>query len=303
MRLGHEKSVLWPAVLTAMALVAFATNSLLCRFALGEAQVDAASFTSLRLLSGALTLWVIALISGRYNGRGRAGSWGSAAMLFLYAVAFSFAYLTLDVGTGALILFGSVQATMIVAGFIEGHRPQALEWIGMICASCGLIYLVSPGLSAPAPFGSMLMAAAGIAWGIYSLRGRGSGDPVASTAGNFVRAAPFALLVSLILLADLDITARGACLAVLSGALASGMGYVVWYAALKDLTTTRAAIVQLAVPVLAASGGVLFLSEVVTDRLLVSGIVILGGVVLAIWGRDCALHVSPETSSSYRRVS
>jgi drug/metabolite transporter (DMT)-like permease len=203
MKLGHVKSVFRTAILTAMALVAFATNSLLCRFALGEVQVDAASFASLRLLSGALTLWAIALISGKSNGRGQAGSWGSAAMLFLYAVAFSFAYLSLDAGTGALILFGSVQATMILAGFIEGHRPQALEWIGMLCASCGLIYLI--------------------------------------------------------LLPDLDITARGAWLAVLSGALASGLGYVVWYAARKDLTTTRAAIIQLAVPVLAASGGVLFL--------------------------------------------
>jgi len=178
MRLGRDKSALWTAGLTVTALTAFAANSLLCRLALGDTQIDAASYTSLRLISGAAALWGIASLSSKTSGRGRAGSWQSAAMLFLYAVAFSFAYRTLDAGTGALILFGSVQATMIFAGFIEGHRPEALEWIGMICAFCGLIYLVSPGLSAPAPFGSILMATAGIAWGIYSLRGRGSGNAV-----------------------------------------------------------------------------------------------------------------------------
>jgi len=296
MRHQQEMSASWTASLTALALVAFAANSLLCRLALGEAQVDAASYTSLRLSSGALTLWAIATLTGRSREIVQSGSWMSAAMLFMYAVAFSFAYLSLDAGTGALVLFGSVQATMILASFIQGHRPHLLEWIGIIGAFSGLVYLVSPGLSAPAPFGSALMALAGIAWGIYTLRGRGAGDPVAATAGNFARAAPLAILVSLVLLSDLDISARGAWLAVLSGALASALGYVIWYAALKGLTTTRAAIVQLSVPVLAAVGGVLFLSEAVSYRLLVSGIVILGGIALAIWGRDYALRVSVETS-------
>jgi drug/metabolite transporter (DMT)-like permease len=296
MRHQQEMSALWTAGLTVTALVAFAANSLLCRLALGAAQVDAASYTSLRLSSGALILWAITAMSGRSRTLGKSGSWLSAAMLFLYAVAFSFAYLSLDAGTGALILFGSVQATMILAGFIQGHRPHLLEWIGMISAFGGLVYLVSPGLSAPAPFGSALMALSGIAWGIYTLRGRGSSDPVASTAGNFARAAPLAIPVSLVLLSDLDISARGAWLAVLSGALTSALGYVIWYAALKGLTTTRAAIVQLSVPVLAAVGGVFFLSETVSHRLLVSGIVILGGIALAIWGRDYVLRVSAETS-------
>jgi len=296
MKLGDQKGALGTASLTALALVAFAANSLLCRLALGEAQVDAASYTSLRLVSGAATLWVIVTLSGRSKGQKYAGGWVSAAMLFLYAVSFSYAYLTLDAGTGALILFGAVQATMILAGILEGHRPHALEWIGMIGAFCGLVYLLSPGLSAPAPVGSMLMAVAGIAWGIYSLRGRNAGDPVLATAAAFARAAPFALIASLALIAHIEISVRGAWLAVASGALASGLGYVAWYAALKGLTTTRAAIVQLSVPVIAAIGGVLFLSEAITYRLVLSGSVILGGVALAIWGRDYALRFRPETS-------
>ena len=285
-----QEDALRTASLTSLALVAFAANSLLCRLALGAAQIDAASYTSLRLLSGAATLWAIVAFSRRSTAVPEGGGWISAAMLFLYAVAFSFAYLTIDAGTGALILFGAVQATMILAGFIEGHRPHTLEWVGLVSAFGGLVYLVSPGISAPAPFGSALMAVAGIAWGIYSLRGRGSGDPVVATAANFARAVPFALLVSLFLLADFEVTAAGAWLAVLSGALASGIGYVIWYAALKGLTTTRAAIVQLSVPVLAAIGGVLFLSEPITYRLLISSFVILGGVALAIRGQDYALR-------------
>jgi drug/metabolite transporter (DMT)-like permease len=266
-------------------LVAFAANSLLCRLALGEAQIDAASYTSLRLLSGAATLWAIVVLSGRAEVGDSRGRWFSAAMLFLYAIAFSFAYLTLDAGTGALILFGAVQVTMILAGIREGHRPNLPEWLGLVAAFGGLVYLVSPGLSAPAPLGSVLMALAGIAWGVYSLRGRGGGDPVAATAVNFIRAVPFAILVSLAMLPDLEISPRGAVLAVLSGALASGCGYVVWYAALKGLSTTRAAVVQLSVPVLTAVGGVVFLSEDLTFRLVTSSAVILGGVALAIRGR------------------
>jgi len=286
--LERDRAALRTASLTTAALTAFAANSLLCRLALGEGQIDAASYTSLRLLSGAATLWVILAVSGRSNDAREVRGWTSAAMLFLYAVTFSVAYLTLDAGTGALILFGAVQATMILAGFFEGHRPNALEWVGLIGAFGGLVYLVSPGISAPAPLGSALMALAGAAWGIYSLRGRGSGNPVAATTANFVRAVPFALVVSLAALPDFHITSRGAWLAIASGAVASGIGYVIWYAALKGLTTTRAAVVQLSVPVLAAAGGVLFLSEALTDRLIISSIVILGGIALAIWGRDSA---------------
>jgi drug/metabolite transporter (DMT)-like permease len=203
-------------------------------------------------------------------------------MLFLYAVTFSFAYISLSAGTGALILFGAVQITMILSGLIAGERPRLLEWLGLLAALGGLVYLVLPGLSAPSPLGSALMALAGIAWGVYSLRGRGIDDPVANTTGNFVRAAPLALIVSLIALSNYSLSPKGALLAVLSGALASGLGYVIWYAALRDLTATRAATVQLAVPVIAAIGGIFFLAEAVTLRLTFASIAILGGVGLAI---------------------
>jgi len=296
MRLEAQQNAVRTAGLTAAAMVAFAANSLLCRLALGEGRIDAASYTSLRLLSGAITLWAMLVFAARSDDAEGAGSWGSAAMLFLYAVAFSFAYLTLDVGTGALILFGAVQATMIAASFVEGHRPHALEWVGLVSAFVGLAYLVSPGISSPSPIGSVLMSAAGIAWGIYSLRGRRVGDPLGATAANFARAVPFAAVVSLGALSGLEITLAGVWLAVASGAVASGMGYVVWYAALQGLTTTRAAIVQLSVPVLSAIGGVLFLSEAVTYRLVVSSIVILGGIALAIWGRDYGARASAETA-------
>jgi drug/metabolite transporter (DMT)-like permease len=297
MRLVRDRAALRAASLTAVALVAFAANSLLCRLALGGEQIDAATYTSLRLLSGAVTLWAIVAFSSRRSSHPRVGgSWVSAAMLFLYAAAFSFAYLTLDAGTGALILFGAVQVTMILAGFLEGDRPHALEWVGLLGAFGGLVYLVTPGISAPEPIGFVLMTAAGVAWGIYSLRGRGSGNPSAVTAANFARAVPFAFVVSLLFLPDFQITVRGAWLAVASGAVASGMGYVVWYAALKGLTTTRAAVVQLSVPVLAASGGVLFLAEAITHRLVLSSVIILGGIALAIWGRDYAARTSMQTS-------
>ena len=272
--------------LTVAALVAFAANSLLCRLALGAERIDAASYTSLRLASGALVLWAIAALSGRGSAGSRGGAWTSAAMLFLSAGAFSFAYLTLDAGMGALILFGAVQVTMIFVGLREGHRPHWLEWLGLVTAFAGLVYLVAPGISAPSPLGALLMAVAGVAWGLYSLRGRGAGDPVADTAANFARAVPFAVVLSLILMPRIEISPGGVWLAVLSGALASGLGYVLWYAALRGLTSTRAAVVQLSVPVLAAAGGVLWLDEALTQRLLVASVVVLGGVGLAILGRS-----------------
>jgi drug/metabolite transporter (DMT)-like permease len=297
-KIFRERTWAGTASLTALALAAFAANSLLCRLALGGDRIDAASYTSLRILSGAVALLIIRALSRRSPMGADQGSWASAAMLALYAVAFSFAYLSLDAGVGALILFGAVQATMILAGFLEGQRPNALEWVGLVGAFGGLVYLVSPGIATPAPLGSLLMALAGIAWGIYSLRGRKSADPVAATSANFARAVPFALLVSLVALPEFRISARGAWLAVVSGALASGMGYVVWYGALKGLTTTRAAVVQLSVPVLAAVGGVVFLTEPVTFRLVVSGAAILGGIALAIRGRGRERSIRQETADS-----
>jgi drug/metabolite transporter (DMT)-like permease len=273
------------ALYTSLAMVAFASNSLLNRLALGRESIDAVSYTTIRLMAGALTLWLLASLQKNSTGPKIRGNWLSAAMLFLYAIAFSFAYLSLSAGTGALILFGTVQMTMIFVALHSGERPHLLEWLGIFLALGGLVYLVMPGLRAPAPLGSALMIMAGIAWGVYSLRGRGSGSPLGDTAGNFIRAVPFIIIVRLVMLDNVHLTQSGILLAVLSGALASGIGYVIWYTALAGLTATRAAIVQLSVPVLAAWGGVAFLAEDISLRLILSGAFILGGIALAIAAR------------------
>lgn len=271
---------------TAMALVAFAANSVLCRVALRSGASDPWTFSAVRLVCGALVLLPLART---LEGRGvREGSWTSAAALCVYAVGFSLAYLSLDAGTGALILFGAVQATMIGAGIALGERPGWRQGAGLIAAAAGLITLVSPGIAAPRPPGALLMGAAGVAWGLYSLRGRGQRRPIASTAGNFLRAAPPALaLWALAMLASArgHATWTGLLLAAASGALTSGLGYVVWYAALRELSASTAGVVQLAVPALAAVGGVLFLGEQPTPRLALSGALILGGVALAVTSR------------------
>ncbi len=280
----HGRSPAATVLCTASALVAFAANSVLCRLALGRAAIDAASFSTIRLASGALAL--LLLCQGlRSRPFGVRGNWRSAALLFLYAVPFSFAYLSLSAGTGALILFGSVQATMLVAALGTGERPHPLHWLGLTLALGGLVVLVLPGLQAPAPAGAVLMAVGGISWGIYSLRGRSPAGPLAETTGNFIRALPLALAVSLLSVRHLHLSARGILLAGISGAIASGVGYVLWYAALKGLSAARAATVQLPVPVLAAAGGVIVLSESVSLRLVAAAILILGGVALALAGR------------------
>ena len=278
---GRRRAVL----LTSVALVAFAANSILCRMALGGARMDPAGFTAVRLGSGAATLWL--LLAVRSGGLPRLeGHWASAAALFTYAGAFSLAYVSLDAGTGALILFGAVQLTMLLAGLRAGERPRPAEWLGLGMALAGLVVLVRPGISAPAPVGAALMAAAGIAWGVYSLRGRGSREPLRNTAGNFLMAAPVAVLLVPFGGGAGDWTASGVALAVASGALASGVGYAVWYAALPALTATRAALVQLLVPVLAAAGGVALLSEAIPLRLPVAAALVLGGVALAVTARS-----------------
>ncbi|HET9587799.1 MAG TPA: DMT family transporter [Anaerolineales bacterium] len=276
----------YPVVLyTALAMIAFASNSLLNRLALGRGAIDAVSYTTVRLVTGALILVVIALLQ-KNNGQTKVrGSWLSAGMLFLYAAAFSFAYLSLSAGTGALILFGSVQVTMILVALRSGERPHLQVWLGVLLALGGLVYLVMPGLRSPSLPGSLLMTGAGIAWGGYSLRGRGSETPLADTTGNFLYAVPFILFVRLVSLNGVHLSFDGVFLAVLSGAIASGLGYVIWYAALRGLTATRAAIVQLSVPFLAAWGGVMFLAEDVSLRLLFAGALILGGIALAVLGR------------------
>lgn len=279
-------SPLHTSLYTGLALVAFAANSVLCRLALGEGTIDAASFTTLRIASGALTLLLISAWKGNARGTQPGGSWASAGYLLGYAIAFSFAYISLDAGTGALILFGAVQITMISAGLALGERPRALEWIGLTCAIVGLVYLVLPGFAETPPLaGSVLMAAAGLAWGLYSLRGQLQTDALATTTGNFVRATPAAAVCSVFALASMNLSTTGALLAVASGALASGLGYVVWYAALRGLTATRAATVQLAVPILAALGGATVLSETISGRLVFAAVLVLGGVGVAVTAR------------------
>jgi len=264
----------------AFALIAFASNSLLCRLALGGREVDPVTFTGVRLISGALALAMIHRVSRSTRAatvrvteagkRSGAGSWTSAFWLFLYALPFSLAYVSLGVAAGALILFLSVQGTMLLGAVRLGEKIRALEACGIAVAFAGLAYLLSPGLTAPNPFGSALMIVAGVAWGLYSLRGRGSLDPVGDTAMNFVRAAPFTVLASLVALSHARLSARGALLAVASGVVASGIGYTTWFAALRKLTAFRAAALQLTVPVIAAIGGILVLSERITPRLLIA---------------------------------
>ena len=206
-------------------------------------------------------------------------------MLFLYAVPFSFAYTRLTTGTGALILFGCVQVTMMSAALWTGERPHSLQWLGLGLALVGLVYLMSPGLAAPPVASAALMALAGFSWGVYSLRGRGAASPLAQTTRNFVGAVPMVLGVSLVALPYFHVERDGALLAVASGTLASGFGYVMWYLALRGLTATRAAVVQLAVPILAAAGGVIFLKEIISGRLVISAVLVLGGIALALFGR------------------
>jgi drug/metabolite transporter (DMT)-like permease len=271
---------------TVFALVAFAFNSILCRLALGAETIDAVSFTSIRLLSGAITLLIISAFINRKKAETIGGNWVSAFFLFAYAICFSLAYINLTTGTGALILFGSVQMTMIGTALRSGERPKLLEWIGLITTFGGLIYLVLPGLAAPSLLSSGLMAVAGISWGFYTLRGRGSTNPIADTTGNFIRTVPMIILVGLPFVYQIHLSPNGVLFAVLSGAAASGIGYSVWYAVLPHHTATRAAILQLSVPALASIGGAVLLAEIVSLRLLLATVFILGGISLAILGRE-----------------
>ena len=269
---------------TLFAMLAFAGNSLLCRVALKSTGIDAASFTTVRIVAGALALWVIVRVRG--GGPEAAGSWRSAFWLFAYAAGFSFAYITLPASTGALLLFGAVQATMIGYGLWKGERLRGVQVAGLAVAFAGLAGLLLPGVSAPPALGAALMLFAGFSWGLYSLRGRSAGDPTRVTAGNFLRAVPFAALVSLAMYTRASIDMEGAIYAVVSGALASGVGYAIWYTALKGLKATTAATVQLSVPVIAAFGGVALLGEAITLRLILSSAAILGGVALVIRSPD-----------------
>jgi drug/metabolite transporter (DMT)-like permease len=265
------------ALLTALAMLAFAGNSLLCRIALRDSDLDPASFTAIRLISGALVLAVLVMLRRQEPIR---GDWRSAMALFGYAAGFSFAYVELDAGSGALILFGAVQASMIGYGWLKGERLRPLQLFGLVCALGGLLFLLLPGASAPPPQAAGLMVLAGVAWAFYSLLGRGNADPLAATAGNFLRSLPALLPLAALYLEQLRWDGLGALYAVLSGALASGIGYAIWYAALPHLKAIQAASVQLSVPIIAATLGALLLGETLGPRLLLASVAVLGGIAL-----------------------
>ena len=282
-------------ILLAFTLLAFAANSLLCRMALGGQLIDPVSFTTLRLGSGALALILISrLVAESETAQKTTGSWSSGFALFAYAAAFSLAYVSLSTGMGALILFGSVQVTMMGAALKSGEKPGPVQWVGLAAAMAGLTYLVLPGIAAPDPFGAVLMCVSGIAWGVYSLRGKGVSAPVAMTAGNFARSAPMAIVASAVAFASIEMQPVGVLLAVTSGVVTSGLGYVLWYTTLRSLTTTQASVAQLTVPVIAAFGGVMFLAEEVTVRLMTASVLILGGVALAITRRKREVGAEAE---------
>jgi drug/metabolite transporter (DMT)-like permease len=266
--------------LTAATLLCFAANSLLCRAALRGQRIDAATFTSVRLASGAAALALIVAV--RRHALRRAGSIGSSLALFIYAAAFSLAYVRIGAGVGALLLFGAVQVTMLGWSVAHGARPSAGQWLGIAVALAGLAGMGLPGASAPDPAGALLMMAAGVAWGSYSLRGRSAPDPVATNADNFLLAVPFAIALSAVCLRDFAPTGPGILLAIASGAFASAGGYSLWYEVVPALGSTRAAAVQLAVPVLAGAGATALLGERITVRIALSGSAILAGIALTL---------------------
>ena len=292
----HSSPVVKTVLLTTLALIAFAANSILCRLALGNESIDAAGFTMIRLLAGALTLMGILQIRNVLDKQSKElsdaveeqpskGSWFSGVMLFAYAALFSFAYVSMDTGTGALVLFGAVQLTMILMSLFRGERLLAVEWVGMVAAFVGFVYLVLPQLGTPSLSGFLMMSVSGIAWGFYTLAGRGSKNPLSDTTYNFLRSMPLVAILLVVSIQQLSMTTEGVVWAVLSGSLASGVGYSIWYSALRGLSSTQAAVVQLLVPMIAALGGVLFMSEVITMRVLISGVMILGGIGLVVLGR------------------
>lgn len=280
-----NKSLLKTIVLTSLALIAFAANSVLCRLALGNEAIDAASFTIMRLLSGTIVLLLIVAATRNSAADATKGSWGASFMLFLYAATFSYAYVSLDTGTGALILFGSVQITMILLSLISGARLHLTEWAGVAIAFTGFVYLILPGVTTPSTTGFALMTVSGIAWGIYTLKGRGSKNPLLDTAYNFLRTTPLVIILAIIAMNTLNYSTGGIVLALLSGGITSGIGYTIWYIALGGLTSTQAAVLQLSVPLIAALGGVIFVSEAITFRLMISATLVLGGILIVVLGR------------------
>jgi len=278
-------------ILTLITMLCFAGNSVFCRLALRQTAIDAASFTSVRLVSGALVLALLVVGRQRFWRAVAArparlgGNWMSASVLFVYASALSFSYADMSTGIGALLLFGAVQVTMILTGLWRGERLNSLQTAGLVIALTGVVAILSPKVDAPPLASALLMLTSGVAWGVYSLRGRGVADPTGDTAGNFVRAAPMALLLSALFLAHQDLNGQGVLYAVLSGAITSGLGYAIWYAVLPQLTRTRAAAVQLSVPVLASLAGALFVNEPITLGLMLTSTAVLGGIALVVYGK------------------
>ena len=270
--------------LTTITMIAFAANSVLCRIALKETEIDAASFTSIRLISGALMLWLITKFLSKPSTNN--SDWISAFMLFAYAACFSLAYVNLTVATGALLLFGAIQVTMIGYSIYIGERLAGRRLLGLILALGGLIGMLLPGVSAPSVGSSILMVGSGIAWGIYSLRGQGIINPISVTAKNFMLSIFFAVILSLLLISRVQLDIQGVLYAIVSGGVASGLGYAVWYTILPYLKATNAATVQLSVPVIAAFGGLFILEEPLTIRFLLATIFILGGIALVILSKS-----------------
>ena len=297
-------------------MVAFAANSLLTRGALGHNLIDAPSFTIVRLLTGAAALWFVRSVwfggfggFGRSGGSGRSsgpagpqehGSWISAIWLAGYAVGFTLAYVRIGAGVGALLLFGAVQTTMIGVGVIRGERPHVLDWIGFALAMAGLVWLTVPGAAAPDLPGALLMIAAGACWGFYSIAGRRSSDPVGTTAGNFWRGAILVAVALGALVEPARITTSGVVLATISGAVTSGLGYVLWYAVLPTLGAWRASLIQLTVPVLTGTGAVAILGEAVSGRLLTAGLLVGVGVWLSLRAARSAPRPPSPSASSVR---
>ncbi len=280
-----NQSLIKTTFFTGISLIAFAANSILCRFALGKSTIDASSFTAIRLFSGAIVLLIIVSLKKNNNNSMSKGSWFASSMLFLYAITFSFAYTSLDTGTGALILYGAIQITMILLSLFSGARLQVAEWIGMAISFAGFVYLILPGVTSPSLAGFLLMSIAGMAWGIYTLIGRSSKNSLMDTTYNFLRTIPLVIILAIMSFKFSHYSFEGVLLAALSGGIASGIGYTIWYISLGGLSTIQAAVFQLLVPILAVLGGVIFISEVITSRLVTSSIMILGGILIVVLGK------------------
>jgi drug/metabolite transporter (DMT)-like permease len=289
--LNNRQSLLKNWLFVSLALLAFAGNSVLCRLALGAETIDAASFTSIRLIAGIVMLTIILLVKHTYTKKTTAstGSWGAAFMLFTYALTFSYAYLSLETGIGALILFSSVQLTMVIYSILKGQRLNRFEWLGLIIAFSGFVYLMSPTLSTPSFIGFILMTISGISWGFYTLMGKTSKQPLQDTAYNFIRTAPWIILLLTLTIQTNELSYNGMLLAIISGAITSGIGYALWYVALSGISSIQAAVLQLLVPVIATIGGIIFVDESMSLHLIVSTAVILVGILFVMLNKKTTI--------------